>query len=283
MQQNSQAAKSSPAPTGSRRGTTQEPIINSGEDDDHQRQPSPAPSDIQGIIAGLPSTAIIRSTQQSPVAEPGTAPPASSAPSHVRSSFTAVNGSKRPRGSQSQSQEPDDDGFEEDHREPNPQRREQIDRDRRDMPPPSRPAKRIRLPSSSRAPSSTAPPSADPSRSEPPNGTPPSSSASSMRSSVASTGSIPSFSQISIMNRRAQLRSTGPQQRVPWSDKDTRRLIRLIEYHNCLWARIAKRQAPEGRIGDPGPEDSEDCVFDHPRDQQAIRDKARNLKVDMLK
>ncbi|OLN96459.1 hypothetical protein CCHL11_00569 [Colletotrichum chlorophyti] len=88
---------------------------------------------------------------------------------------------------------------------------------------------------------------------------------------------------LSAANRRAQSRSSGPQQRVPWSDKDTSRLIRLIEYHNCVWARIAKRQFPAGRVGDPGPEDTEDCVFDHPRDQQAIRDKARNLKVDMLK
>ncbi|GJC97199.1 MYB dna-binding domain protein [Colletotrichum higginsianum] len=83
------------------------------------------------------------------------------------------------------------------------------------------------------------------------------------------------------MNRRAA--SRGPQQRVPWSDSDTRRLIRLIEYHNCLWALIAKRQFHEHRGSDPGPEVLQDCIFDHPRDQQAIRDKARNLKVDLLK
>ncbi|KAI8206917.1 hypothetical protein K4K53_000338, partial [Colletotrichum sp. SAR 10_77] len=94
-----------------------------------------------------------------------------------------------------------------------------------------------------------------------------------------------SFSQIRESNRLPPSRAAGAPQRQPWSDADTRRLIRLIEVHECKWAVIARRQDPDyrrGRQPDPGPEDTEDCVFEIRRDHQAIRDKARNLKVDLL-
>ncbi|GJC82860.1 hypothetical protein ColLi_05698 [Colletotrichum liriopes] len=280
QKQLSQATRSSPATTDPRRGNTREPTVNGGFDEDEdqgRREPSLAPTDIEGILADLPSTAITRNSIQPSPAEAG--PSGGDAPAPVvRSGFTPVNGAKR---THSQSQDADD-GFEHDDREPDPQRRAQLDRDRRNMPPPpSRPQKRVRLPSTAPLPSSSAH-GADP----PPNGSaslPPPSSSSSSRGSLPSStnSSIASFRELSEMNRRAA--SRGPQQRVPWSERDTRRLIRLIEYHNCLWARIAKRQLPEHRLGEPGPEATEDCIFDHPRDQQAIRDKARNLKVDMLK
>ncbi|GKT62372.1 MYB DNA-binding domain protein [Colletotrichum tofieldiae] len=264
QKQPSQATRSSPATTDPRRGNTREPTVNGGFDEDEdqgRREPSLAPTDIEGILADLPRTAITRNSIQPSAAEAGPSGGDVPAPALVvRSSFTPVNGAKR---THSQSQDADD-GFEHDDREPDPQRRAQLDRDRRNMPPPpSRPQKRtcpqrLRLP-------------------------PPPSSSSSSRGSLPSStnSSIASFRELSEMNRRAA--SRGPQQRVPWSERDTRRLIRLIEYHNCLWARIAKRQLPEHRLGEPGPEATEDCIFDHPRDQQAIRDKARNLKVDMLK
>ncbi|OHX00702.1 myb DNA-binding domain-containing protein [Colletotrichum incanum] len=278
QKQPSQATGSFPASTDPRRATTREPTVNGGFDDyedDGRREPSLAPTDVEGILADLPSTAITRNSIQPSPAEAG----AGGTPAPVvRSGFTPVNGAKR---AHSQSQDADD-GFEHDDREPDPQRRAQLDRDRRNMPPPpSRPQKRVRLPSTAPLPSSSA------RRADllPPNGSaplPPASSSSSRGSLPSSTNSsIASFRELSEMNRRAA--SRGPQQRVPWSERDTRRLIRLIEYHNCLWARIAKRQLPEHRLGEPGPEVMEDCVFDHPRDQQAIRDKARNLKVDMLK
>ncbi|KAK2014184.1 hypothetical protein LZ32DRAFT_646741 [Colletotrichum eremochloae] len=292
QRQLSQVTRSSPASTKHRRGTTREPTVNGGgDDDDHEddsrREASLAPTDIEGILADLPSTAISRNGIPPSPAEAAPrsngdvpAPTPVNAPL-VRSSFTPVNGAKR-----THSQVDDaDDSFEHDDREPDPQRRARLDRDRRDMPPPpSRPQKRIRLPST--APLSSSPPGhAD--HALPPNGSapvlPPASSAASSRNSLPSStnSSVGSFRELSEMNRRAA--SRGPQQRVPWSERDTRRLIRLIEYHNCLWARIAKRQLPEHRLGDPGPEVLEDCIFDHPRDQQAIRDKARNLKVDILK
>ncbi|KAK1454311.1 hypothetical protein CCUS01_10605 [Colletotrichum cuscutae] len=297
----------------SQRGATAEPIINGGIGDDYyeqeaedhrRRNPSPAPSDLSAIIAGLPSNAIIRSTQpssSSAKAGPSTAAPRSS-------DFIAVNnsGRKRPREtslSHSQQSQESDDPFKEDNRDPNPQRRAQLARDRRDMPPP--PSKRKTLPSTApppppRQPSSSASSSSTTAtttalqrrpRSSLPTSAPASSapaSTSASRSSVSSTAAtVASFREINEMNRRPASRA-GPQQRVPWSDKDTHRLIRLIEHHNCLWALIAKRQIAAasnlgGGYGGDSFEEREDCVFDHPRDQQAIRDKARNLKVDLLK
>ncbi|KAL0937664.1 myb DNA-binding domain-containing protein [Colletotrichum truncatum] len=220
---------------------------------------------------------IIRNKSRPPQSS-ATAPQSSAPRPQQRSGFTPVNGVKRVHDSQSQVS----DDFELDAREPDPQRREQLDRDRQNMPPPSqRPQKRQRLPSrpspppasSSRAP----PPSSSSSRREE-NGTSPSPSPSSSLIS----GDF-SFSQIREQNRLPPSRPPGTQQRTPWSDADTRRLIRLIDAHDCSWSKIAKRQDPNNRIGEPGPEDKEDCVFDVPRDQQAIRDKARNVKVDLLK
>lgn len=293
QKQLSQAPRASPASTNPRRGTTREPTVNGGLDDyeedqeQSRREPSLASTDIEGILADLPSTAITRNSIQPSSADVGSSSDHVPAAPVVRSGFTPVNGAKRTQP-QSQSQDTDD-GFEYDDRRPDPRRRAQLDRDRRDMPPPpSRPRKRVRL-SSTAAPPPPPPPSSSAPRqadSIPPSGSAPlpsSSSSSSSRSSLPSStnSSGPSFRELSEMNRRAA--SRGPQQRVPWSDSDTRRLIRLIEYHNCLWALIAKRQFHEHRGSDSGPEVLEDCIFDHPRDQQAIRDKARNLKVDLLK
>ncbi|KAF4809245.1 hypothetical protein CGCSCA5_v011588 [Colletotrichum siamense] len=216
--------------------------------------------------------------------------PSTSAPRS--SGFTPVNGTKRP----SETQDPED-PFENDTRSPDPSRRAQLDLDRQNMPPPaSRPQKRQRLPShpqpqpSSSASSSrpTPSPSTNPAPAPPsPNGS--TSSSAPPPSSAASTSLLSgemSFSQIRESNRLPPSRAAGAPQRQPWSDADTRRLIRLIEVHECKWAVIARRQDPDyrrGRQPDPGPEDTEDCVFEIRRDQQAIRDKARNLKVDLLK
>ncbi|KAJ3939552.1 uncharacterized protein N0V96_010332 [Colletotrichum fioriniae] len=288
---------------GSQRGATDEPIINGGigddyydeEAEDRRRNPSPAPSDLSAIIAGLPSTAIIRSTQ----------PPSSSAKAGPprSSDFTAVNSNsrKRPREaslSYSQQSQESDDPFEEDNRDPNPPTKSPT----RPRPPRHAPPLETQNPPLPRhhhhdSPlhpphhhQQQRPPSNDAPCSSLPTGAPASSAASapptSSRSSVSSTATtVASFREINEMNRRPASRA-GPQQRVPWSNRDTHRLIRLIEHHNCLWALIAKRQvAAAGRGGGYGDsfEEREDCVFDHPRDQQAIRDKARNLKVDLLK
>ena len=60
----------------------------------------------------------------------------------------------------------------------------------------------------------------------------------------------------------------GPQSRMRWSEYDSKLLIELICETNASWAIIERRHNDK---------------FDHPRNQQAYRDKARNLKVDFLK
>ncbi|KFA49723.1 hypothetical protein S40293_01354 [Stachybotrys chartarum IBT 40293] len=63
-----------------------------------------------------------------------------------------------------------------------------------------------------------------------------------------------------------QVSLRGAQTRTPWSDRDSEHLIRQIGKHQCRWANI---------------QDDADG-FEYPRNQQAYRDKARNLKVDFL-
>jgi hypothetical protein len=56
------------------------------------------------------------------------------------------------------------------------------------------------------------------------------------------------------------------QKRIPWSAADTEKLIEEIDESGCAWSRIAEKP-----------------IFEYRRDQQAIRDKARNLKIAFLK
>lgn len=56
-------------------------------------------------------------------------------------------------------------------------------------------------------------------------------------------------------------------QRHPWSDADSGVLIRLVAEKRASWSTIERNHNHE---------------FHHPRNQQAYRDKARNLKVDFL-
>lgn len=58
-----------------------------------------------------------------------------------------------------------------------------------------------------------------------------------------------------------------PKQRVAWSDADCTTLVELIGTRQAAWSAI---------------ESCDNAMFEHPRDQQAYRDKARNLKVDYL-
>lgn len=56
------------------------------------------------------------------------------------------------------------------------------------------------------------------------------------------------------------------QKRFFWGQPDTDKLCEYIDRYGCNWARISKEAA-----------------FEIPRTQQQLRDKARNLKVDMLR
>jgi hypothetical protein len=56
-------------------------------------------------------------------------------------------------------------------------------------------------------------------------------------------------------------------QRVAWSEADSLTLLALIKETKGRWVAI---------------ENYEPCPFEHPRNQQAYRDRARNMKVDYL-
>lgn len=61
--------------------------------------------------------------------------------------------------------------------------------------------------------------------------------------------------------------SRPPQKRVFWSGEDTKKLIVAIPKYNCAWSQM----------------EEEGLGLSTARTQQAIRDKARNVKVDLLK
>ncbi|CAH0017755.1 unnamed protein product [Clonostachys rhizophaga] len=97
------------------------------------------------------------------------------------------------------------------------------------------------------APTSTAQPRSSPSEQPP----------SSLRSvsTASSDGS-------SVLHPSSSFKS-----RQPWSSNDTNLLIDLIHAKQAKWSKI---------------EEDENHRFEHPRNQQAYRDKARNLKVEYL-
>ncbi|RYO86167.1 hypothetical protein DL766_001969 [Monosporascus sp. MC13-8B] len=69
-----------------------------------------------------------------------------------------------------------------------------------------------------------------------------------------------------VRNIKRDFNARRPRQsRVPWSAEDTDLLIKLIAKHRCSWSAIA-----------------EEGGFEVSRDQQAVRDRARNLKVLFL-
>lgn len=57
-----------------------------------------------------------------------------------------------------------------------------------------------------------------------------------------------------------------PQKRVPWSEADEERLVDLIGRYGCMWSLLEQKGG-----------------FEHDRGQVALKDKARNIKVDFLK
>jgi hypothetical protein len=80
----------------------------------------------------------------------------------------------------------------------------------------------------------------------------------------------PPFSQISIAARNtaaiARLPTHRTQKRTPWSEHDTNILIRGIQRYGCSWSTLTKL-----------------LEFEVERDQGALKDKARNLKVAYLR
>ncbi|KAH8661859.1 hypothetical protein BX600DRAFT_512759 [Xylariales sp. PMI_506] len=67
--------------------------------------------------------------------------------------------------------------------------------------------------------------------------------------------------------RLQQHRPYGVKKREFWNEEDTAQLVKAIPEHYCSWSQIAKVKN----------------LFSTSRSQQSIRDKARNIKVDLLK
>ena len=197
--------------------------------------------------------------QQSPT-------PASSANNGALYAESAKAAGKRPYqgGDDTNSDDDDNDEFETDNRFLNSLRLAQTTKRKQpspkrvriapvEMPPPMRP--RVPPPLSS-APATIA----GPSSSAPRHSAPPS--------------TVPDLQQLTQLSRSmtiAARKSKEPQQRRAWTRDDTRLLIRAVDVYNCKWSTIEKL-IKEGTIR-----------FEVQRDQQALRDKARLVKVDYLK
>lgn len=87
----------------------------------------------------------------------------------------------------------------------------------------------------------------------------------------ASDPDLEALSQRAREVAAANRKKKEPQTRVPWSRNDCRALIRAIDVYKAKWSLIAR-------------EVEKDIIkFERKRDQQALRDKARLLKQDLLK
>lgn len=154
---------------------------------------------------------------------------------------------KRPRSTQDS-----DDPFEIDDRQPGSQRRAQV----AETPRPrkrARPSKKAVLEGTPGAEGDAAP---SPRRPPPASAMEPDLEALSQRAR-----------EVAIANRKPK----EPQTRTPWSRNDCRALIKAVDVYKAKWSLI-QQEIAKGVI-----------PFEHPRDQQALRDKARLLKQDMLK
>ncbi|KAJ4248929.1 hypothetical protein NW757_008043 [Fusarium falciforme] len=99
-----------------------------------------------------------------------------------------------------------------------------------------------------------------------PSQTPDPSSAAPPQSSVPDLRAVNERrAEMSLQNRLNS--SQGPQKRIPWTESDSNMLIELIAECHCGWSVIERRGKER---------------FEIPRNQQACRDKARNLKVQFL-
>lgn len=86
-------------------------------------------------------------------------------------------------------------------------------------------------------------------------------------STHATLSAIAQEKAIVMQNARHQKAPATVKQRQAWNDRDAAVLVNLIEKRRAAWAMIEKEHSAE---------------FQHPRNQQAYRDKARNMKVDFL-
>ncbi|KAF4965971.1 hypothetical protein FSARC_6280 [Fusarium sarcochroum] len=194
-------------------------------------------------------------------------PPARSYQLVTNGGNTHDRGRKRPRSAK---EEDGEDAFETDTRSVNPAKREEL---RRRMPPPPRPEPVSRPPPRH----VSGPPSSsgfnfpafeqDDSQST-------SQDASSQAAShpPSSAGANYEALRLEASQRRKEVRLQDPQrqqprQRVQWSAHDSDVLTELIAKRHASWSVM---------------ESQDNHLFDYPRNQQAYRDRARNLKTEIL-
>ncbi|KAG7106166.1 hypothetical protein HYQ44_014462 [Verticillium longisporum] len=215
------------------------------------------------------------------------------------SSFPSANSNNDGNRKRARAQDEDvfetddvDDDFEQDEREPDERRRAE---DRRAMPPP--PSKRSRhdtLPSSATLVGSSAPVPkrhAVPDRSRTsdqrdPFGANDEDGRSHTASSFSSFAIPADYRAIQMRNRNSTPTTSRVQHRVPWSNRDVSKLIDFIATLGCNWSEIEQGANPHNGHSTRGIEPTTydpERHFEVRRGQQAIRDKARNLKVDFLK
>lgn len=80
------------------------------------------------------------------------------------------------------------------------------------------------------------------------------------------------LSRQSQLISKANRRPAQPKQRKPWTAHDTQQLVTAVNVYKAKWSTI-ERAIKENHIAFNVPE----------RDQQGLRDKARLVKVDILK
>ncbi|KAH7168629.1 hypothetical protein DER46DRAFT_645155 [Fusarium sp. MPI-SDFR-AT-0072] len=189
-------------------------------------------------------------------------PPASSYRLATKGGRERERGQKRPR--LSQDDEDGEDPFETDTRRVDPARRDEL---QRQMPPPPRPQPVPRHPPRHVSECSF---SSGPVH---PLSVQESSQDVGLRSvSQAPLSSRPfnaiakAASQMKKEVRMADPERQGPRQRVPWSEHDSRVLCDLIKEYSVRWSTIETMSER----------------FEYPRNQQAYRDRARNLKTELL-
>ncbi|KAH7227763.1 hypothetical protein BKA60DRAFT_628973 [Fusarium oxysporum] len=189
-------------------------------------------------------------------------PPASSYRLATKGGRERERGQKRPR--LSQDDEDGEDPFETDTRRVDPARRDEL---QRQMPPPPRPQPVPRHPSRHVSECSF---SSGPVH---PLSVQESSQDMGLRSvSQAPLASRPfnaiakAASQMKKEVRMADPERQGPRQRVPWSEHDSQVLCDLIKEYGVRWSSIETMSER----------------FEYPRNQQAYRDRARNLKTELL-
>jgi hypothetical protein len=83
---------------------------------------------------------------------------------------------------------------------------------------------------------------------------------------------VGALSRASQLISKANRKPAQPKQRRPWTAHDTQQLVRAVNVYKAKWSTI-ERAIKEDHIPFNVPE----------RDQQGLRDKARLVKVDMLK